>query len=142
MRPRAALLVSGALASLCFASACHTPSPGVPLAPDDPLPAALLRSLHQRSLVLESIRGVANLSVDSPELRFRRPQRFAAQRPASLRVETLGLFSQVAAVLVTRGGRYQFFDASNAGVQEGPVSDDLLAQVAGIDPSARSDQFR
>ena len=134
MRRRAALLFAGALATTCLVAACQAPLPEsrVPIAADDPLPAALVNGLRDRSAAIQSIRGVAKLSVDSPELRFRRPQRFAALRPDSLRVETLGLFSQVAAIMVTSGKRYQFFDVSRPEVQEGYVTDDLLAQVAGI----------
>lgn len=79
------------------------------------------------------MRGLARLSVDSKTLRFRRPQRFAAQRPDRLRVETLGLFNQIAAVLVTRDQRYELFESSQNSLQKGAVTRELLWRVARID---------
>jgi hypothetical protein len=57
----------------------------------------------------------------------------AVTRPARLRVEILGLFDQVAALLVTDGPRYQLYDARSAELEEGVVSADLLWRVARVD---------
>jgi hypothetical protein len=78
------------------------------------------------------MRGAARLALDSPDLRFRRPQRLAVQRPGQLRVELLGLFDQVAALLTVDGSSYAFFDAANGGLRRGVVHDDLLWQTARI----------
>jgi len=108
---------------------------GTPLPAGDPLAARLIGELEESAQVRDSMRGAARLSLDAPDLRFRRPQRFAAQRPGAIRVEILGLFQQVAAVLVTRDGRYQFFDSGERRLQHGPVTPDLLWQVARVDLS-------
>jgi hypothetical protein len=136
VRSAAALLFAGALVASGIAG-CRATLPSVPLPPDDPLPNVLLSSLESRGQSIRSARGLLRLAVDAPNLHFRRPQRFAALRPASLRVETLGLFSQIAAILVTRGDRYQFFDATEAGLRQGPITPDLLWRVARIDLAPR-----
>lgn len=129
-----ALLLAGAL-MVTLAGCSSPPVTSLPLPADDPLPAALLRSLEDRAEAIDSLRGLAQLAVDSDSVRFRRPQRFAAMRPDRLRVEILGLFSQIAAVLVTKEQHYQFFDASQTGMRSGPVTQDLLWEVARIDLS-------
>jgi hypothetical protein len=134
VRRREALRSIGeALAVILLVTACQAPLQGTPLPAGDPLPAALLGSLERRAASIHSVRGLANLSVDSETLRFRRPQRFAAERPDRLRVETLGLFNQIAAVLVTSEGRFQLFEGSQAGLQQGDVTRELLWEVARID---------
>jgi len=120
---------------------CRTPpaserdptAESVPLAAGDPRPERLVGALERTALARESMRGAARLAIDAPDLRFRRPQRFAAQRPAAIRVEILGLFEQVAAVLVTRDGNYQFFDSSERRLRHGPVTPDLLWEIARVD---------
>jgi hypothetical protein len=79
--------------------------------------------------------GRADFSVDAPDLRFRRPQRIAFERPASLRVEVLALFDQLAAVLTSDGAYYAYFDAAKRKVKRGAVSRELLWRLARIDLS-------
>lgn len=129
---------AAALAALVFVAGCRTPAPHtevplVPLAQDDPRPQALVSSLRERAGGVNGMRGQAKFSLDSPELEFRRPQRVAALRSGAMRVEILGLFGQLAAVLVTRDGRYQFFDARSGEIEEGAVSRALLWELARID---------
>ena len=101
--PLAVLFVSALLAS-----ACRTPvfEPRAMTAAD-PRPAKLLAALEDEAASRRGLRASAKLSLEAPDLRLRRPQRMALQRPASLRVEILGLFHQVAAVLVTDGLQQQ-----------------------------------
>lgn len=113
--------------------ACRTPTPGLPLAPDDPRPARLLESLYERASTRISLRASAKLALDAPDLRFNRPQRLAVERPARLRVEVLGLFNQVVAVLVTDGQTYQLYEAGSGELEEGIVTDHLLWRVARVD---------
>jgi len=54
------------------------------------------------------------------------------KRPDSMRVEILGLFSQIAAVLVVRDGRYQLWESGARDFEEGPVTVDLLWRVARV----------
>jgi len=120
---------------------CRTvPAPpilGVPIPADDPRPQALLERLGETAASRHSMRGSVRLSVDSEELTYRGSQRVAASRPARLRVEILGLFSQVAAVLTTDGRIFQFLEAGAKQAEIGPVRSDLLWRVARIDLEPR-----
>lgn len=133
MTRAAAALLAASLVLL----GCQGPVPVEPearvLASDDPRPAAFVEGLRARARSIEGMRGRAKFSLDSPELEFRRPQRVAALRTRALRVETIGLFGQLAAVLVTRDGHYQFYDASTHEVEEGVVSRALLWQLVRVD---------
>jgi hypothetical protein len=106
------------------------------LPPDDPRAENFLRELHRRAEERQTLRGVARFSLDSPDLRFRRPQRVALQRPAMLRVEVLALFGQTAGVLATDGQRYSFLDVGTRELQSGQVTPELLWQVGRIDLTA------
>lgn len=121
-------------AAVTLMLACATPTPKrAPLPPGDPRPGNWLRDHVERSHSRTSLRGALRVSLDSPDLRFRRPQRLALRRPADLRVEVLGLFGQVAAVLVTDGTTYQSFVAGTGGIEGGVVTEDLLWRLARVD---------
>lgn len=113
--------------------ACRTPSPGVPLAADDPRPAALVKAMSAQAERPAALRAKAKLDLDAKDLSFDRPQRMAVERPARLRVEVLGLFDQLAAVVVTNGDTYQLYDARNNDLEEGVVDAHLLWRVARVD---------
>lgn len=104
-----------------------------PLALDDPRIVALDGALEATARDRHSLVGSAHLSLSAPDLRFSRPQRLALEQPAHLRVEILGLFDQVAAILTTDGRRYQLYESGVPGIQEGPVDAGLLWQVARVD---------
>ena len=114
-----------------LAVGCQTPlPPQVRLDPEDPRPRALIAGLEQVASQRTSLTGALRLSLDAPDLSFRRPQRLALRRPADLRVEVLGLFGQIAAILVTDGVTYQSFDARRGDFESGDVTPDLLWRVA------------
>lgn len=127
-----ALLLSGCATQM-------TPSRSEPLdratrlAIEDPRVVSMADVLAATAGHRHSLVGEARLSLEAPSLRFSRPQRVALMRPASLRVEILGLFSQIAAILTTDGTRYQFYDAGNPGIEEGETGRGLLWQVARVD---------
>jgi hypothetical protein len=100
---------------------------------DDPRPEALLDALRSRVDARSALRARANLDLDAPDVRLDRPQRLAVARPARMRVEVLGLFDQLAAVVVTNGARYQVYDARRDELEEGSVGADLLWRVARVD---------
>ncbi len=99
----------------------------------DPRVVALAGALEATAEDRHSLVGAAHLSLTARDLRFSRPQRIALQEPAHMRVEILGLFNQVAAILTTNGARYQLYEPGSADIQEGPVSAALLWQVARVD---------
>ncbi len=115
--------------------ACRTPLVGSALPKDDPRPERLREDLRKRSQDLRALQGRARLSVEAPDLSFNRPQRLALERPGRLRVEVLGLFDQVAALIVTRDHAYQFYDARSGQLEEGRVDPEILWRVARIDLS-------
>lgn len=125
------------LLALCLLAACRTPSPGVPMAPEDPRPAALLGAWMARADGRPALRARARLDLDAPDLSLDRPQRLAVARPARMRVEVLGLFDQIAAVVVTDGDTYQVYDARSHDLEEGPVGPHLLWRVARVDLEPR-----
>lgn len=59
----------------------------------------------------------------------------AVERPGRLRVEVLGLFDQVAALVVTRDETYQFYDVRSGRLEEGRADPEILWRVARIDLS-------
>ena len=130
MRRAVALLLP-----LSLLLACRTSMPGVVLDPGDPRPEALMESMRRRAEGRPALRASAKLDLRAPDLRFNRPQRLAVARPMRLRVEVLGLFNQLAAVLVTNGLVYQVYDAREATLEEGLVSEGLLWRVARVDLS-------
>jgi len=129
--------IAGLVPLLCtvgLLSACRTPpAPGVPLPDTDPRPAALLEAWAERTAGRVALRALADLDLDAPDLSFDRPQRLAVARPARLRVEVLGLFDQIAAVVVTDGDTYQVYDARSGQLEEGAVGAHLLWRVARVD---------
>jgi hypothetical protein len=123
------------LASLSLV-ACTSTGPGpLPLPADDPRPELWMRALHDSAISRSSLRGALRLSLDAPDLRLRRPQRLAIERPSRMRVETLGLFGQIAAVIVTDGSSYQFFETASGEVESGEVTPHFLWRLARVDLS-------
>lgn len=122
------------LAALLLLASCQAKGPAEQsLSTADPRVSAWLDRLSQSAESRRALRAQARLSLDAPDLRFRRSQRLVVARPTSLRVEVLGLFGQVAAVLVTEHGRYQFFDAARGVVEEGDAGAELLWRLARVD---------
>jgi len=140
-KPVALLAASLGLVSSLACQALLPPRPydpfelGTPLAVDAPAVAARLASLAENTRSHTSLVAAAKLSLAGPDVNLNRPQRLAARRPASLRVEILGLFGQVAAILVTDGQTYQLWDASSAETTSGEVTPYLLWNVAQVDLS-------
>lgn len=104
-----------------------------PLGTEDPRVALLASALAATADDRRSLVGAARVSLEAPDLRFSRPQRMAVLRPASLRVEILGLFDQVAAILTTDGTRYQLYDPRSSELEEGAAGRSLLWEVARVD---------
>ena len=114
--------------------ACTSVGPGpLPLPADDPRPDLWMRALHDSAASRTSLRGALRLSLDAPDLRLRRPQRLAVARPSRMRVETLGLFGQIAAVVVTDGSSFQFFESGSGEVESGEVTPHFLWRLARVD---------
>ena len=116
--------------------ACRTPLTQDPLGAADPRPGRMVAALAERSGPPAALRARARVAIEAPDLRLRRPQRLALARPGRLRVEVLGLFGQVAAILVVRDSQYQLYEAGRSQISEGILSPALLWQVARVDLEA------
>jgi hypothetical protein len=126
---RAAWLVAAVL----LASACRTVIPAIPLAPDDPRPAAFLAQWDEAARERRSLRARARLAVDGSDVRIRGKEIIVLERPARLRVEVQGFLNQTAAVIVTDGERFEIFRTGDRSYETGTVQPTLLWQEAHID---------
>jgi len=116
---------------VALVAACRTPGPPAPPPPDLD-PALLVAAFEQEAASRHGLRARARISIEAPDVKLSRPQRIAVQRPDSLRVEILGLFSQVAAVLAVKDGLYQLWESGEREIQHGPVTPSLLWRVARV----------
>lgn len=121
------------LGALLLVTACQTAPHLVPLSPDDPRPLEYLRGVAIGAEQRRALRGRARLAVDGDDgVRIRASQILVMERPAQLRVEVQGLFSQTAAVLASDGERYELFIPQEGRYESGPVDPELLYRVSGI----------
>jgi hypothetical protein len=120
--------------ALLAASACRTVIPAVPLAPDDPRPAAFLVGWDEAARERRSLRGRAHLAVDGDDggIRIRSDEIVVLERPARLRVEVQGFLHQTAAVITTDGERFEIFRIDDRSYETGRVHPALLWQEAHI----------
>lgn len=125
-----------AVLALLVLSACQTVAPedpGVAISPGDARVRAVLERYQAQSLPRSALRARARLSLEGAGFVLSRPQRLVVQRPASLRIEVLALFEQVAALVVTDGLQYSFVDLTSGVQDSGPVDDGLLWRTARVD---------
>ena len=143
VRPRAShgrlpvALVS--LVGLLFVGlACRTAPPagllrGAPLPLEDERASRLVDDYLTRTETRRALRGSARVALSGPDFKLNRPQNVVVARPARLRFEVVGLFEQLAAVLVSDGETYGFFDASTGEMETGAVTPDLLWSLGKVD---------
>ncbi len=141
MSRRRAAIQLGVLLLLLIVGCRTGPPPlvrtlGTPLAIDDPRAERALQRHLARVAARPALRGLARVALEGPDFKLNRPQRIAVERPDRLRFEVLGLFDQLAGLLVVDGGDYGFFDASNGEVVRGEVGPTLLWELARIDLEA------
>lgn len=123
----AALLVLLALAG------CRTlPAEQHALAPDDPRPALRIAALRALAEERTGLRATARSRSEGPGGGAFSSQLLLVQRPASLRVEVIGLLQQRILVLATDGARYELYRAEGQLREEGPVHPGVLQEVAGL----------
>lgn len=106
---------------------------GVPLAVDDPRAETVLTAHLDRVAGSHALRGEARVAFDGPEFKLNRPQRIAVARPGRLRFEVLGLFDVLAALLVSDGSEFGFFDAASGEITRGMISPELLFDLVHLD---------
>lgn len=132
----ASLLLPVVLALLTFA--CRgTPPPGIlngaPLPLDDARASRVVDAYLKLSASRSALRGSARVALSGPDFKLNRPQNIVVERPARLRFEVIGLFEQLAAVLVSDGERFGFYDAGTGEMEQGPITPNLLWELAQVD---------
>lgn len=108
-------------------------SNGTPLSLDDPLARETLEKHLERAERRIALQGSARVLLEGPDFKLNRPQRIAVSRPEQLRFEVLGLFDLLAALLVSNGEEFAFFDASTGEMTRGEMTQDLLWELAQLD---------
>jgi hypothetical protein len=117
---------------------CRTAPPpaflqGAPLSLEDPRASRFVDDYLVRIASRKALLGTARVAISGPDFKLNRPQNVVVARPARLRFEIVGLFEQLAAVIVSDGEHYGFYDASTGEMERGPVSPGLLWQLAKVD---------
>jgi hypothetical protein len=125
--PALALLVLLAL------SGCRTlPASEHELPADDPRPALRVAALRELAAERSGLRANARSRSDGPDGGGFSSQLLLAQRPASLRVEVIGLLQQRILVLATDGERYELYRADGGLREAGAVHPGVLDEAAGL----------
>jgi hypothetical protein len=130
------LLVPLVLACLSFACRGGAPAgilQGTPLPLDDARASRVIDTYLEVTAKRNGLRGSARVALTGPDFKLNRPQRIVVERPARLRFEVIGLFEQLAAVLVSDGERYGFYDAATGEMEHGPITPSLLWELAQVD---------
>jgi hypothetical protein len=128
-----ALLRSLALLALLALAGCRTlPAEQWPLAADDPRPALRVAALRGLAAERRALRATARSRSEGPQGGGFSNQLLLVKRPASLRVEVIGLLQQRVMVLATDGVRYELYRAEGQLQEEGPVHPGVLDEVAGL----------
>ena len=129
-----ALLRSLALLAVLALAGCRTlpPVEERPLAADDPRPALRLAALRSLAAERRALRATARSRSEGPQGGGFSNQLLLVQRPASLRVEVIGLLQQRLLVLATDGVRYELYRAEGQVREEGEVHPGVLDEVAGL----------
>ena len=121
-----------ALAAL-LAVGCHPRTPPPDLSLD---PAALLSQLAAAQSSVRTVQGEARVSYRAPRGSATVRQFAAAERPDRVHLEELDFFGNPAAVLVTGGGRFSFYDAREKVLYRGPATPSNLARLVPVPLSA------
>jgi hypothetical protein len=127
VKARAALL-----AGLLIFGCRTAPTQWLPLPERDPLPAVRMAQLHALVAERHALRATARASSQGPEGSGFANQLLLVERPASLRLEVIGLLQQRVLVLATDGERYELYRAEGNVREEGPVYPEVLDEVAGL----------
>lgn len=135
---RARRTIHLAIGLLLLVAGCRNQPPagflrGEPLALDDARAARVFEAYLAATDARTALRGSARVALSGPDFKLNRPQNVIVALPAKLRFEVVGLFEQLAAVLVSDGERYGFYDASTGKMEAGVVTPGLLWTFAKVD---------
>ncbi len=121
-----------------IATGCRTAPPGTfvrgqPLPLEDARASRVFDAYLEATATRNALRGSARVSLVGPDFKLNRPQNIVIERPARLRFEVIGLFEQLAAVLVSDGLYYGFYDAATGEMEQGPLTPTILWDLARVD---------
>ncbi len=121
---RAGRLLLGGLAAAALAGCPRVPPPDLSRDPAELL--AAVRAAQQRVV---RVQGNARVHVDSAQASGWVDEFAAAEKPDRVRLETHDFFGNVAAVLVTEGGRFAFYDARQRVYYRGEATAENLSRL-------------
>jgi hypothetical protein len=122
-----------ALLALLGLAGCRTlPAAERELSADDPRVGVRVAALRELAAGRTALRANARARSEGPDGGGFSSQLLLAQRPASLRVEVIGLLQQRVLVLATDGERYELYRAEGGLREAGPVHPGVLEEVAGL----------
>ena len=120
-------------AGLLLFAACASPPPLRRVLDEaDVRPARFVSELARAGEGRVSARATARVSLSGVRGASFARQILVVERPARLRIEVLGLVGQRVAVLATDGDRYELYRAETGRIEEGPVHEAVLLEVAGV----------
>jgi hypothetical protein len=122
------------IAALWLAPACATVAPVpelVALPGEAGRAGALLDRVRADAGARQRLRAEGRVELASRERSGRFREVILAERPASLRLETLNLLGHTQTLLVTDGREYAFFDGRT--LERGPVTPEVLRERLGVD---------
>jgi hypothetical protein len=125
--PARALLAAACAALL--AAGCHPRTPPPDLSLD---PAALLARVGEAQGAVRTVRGEARVRYRSPRGSATVRQFAAVERPDRVHLEELDFFGNPAAVLVTGGGRFSFYDARQKVLYRGAATPANLSRLVPV----------
>lgn len=100
-------------------------------------PRLVLERLDARSQRLRSVKGEARVRVKSPQQSGAVSELIAAQRPASLHLETLNFFGKPVAALSTNGETFALFVEQTATFYTGPATAANVSRLAVVELEPR-----
>lgn len=121
---RAGRLLLAGLAAVALLGCPRVPPPD--LSRD---PAELLAAVRAAQGRVVRVQGGARVHVDSAESSGWVDEFAAAEKPDRVRLETHDFFGNVAAVLVTEGGRFAFYDARRQVFYRGEATPENLSRL-------------
>ena len=120
------------LLSLSALAGCRTPAAVQPPTELEARTAEYLVALTARHDAVSALRARARTEVEGASGGVFSRQLLLLERPASMRVEVMGLLGQRALVLATNGETYEVFRAESPGIERGDVHPGVLWDVAGV----------
>jgi len=118
-----------------LAAACHPRAPPPDLSLE---PGPLLAQVAAAQRAVRTVQGEARVRYRSPRGSATVRQFAAAERPDRVHLEELDFFGNPAAVLVTAGGRFSFYDARQKVLYRGPATPENLSRLVPV-PLAAED---